>query len=508
MNENIEVTPSSGVNQAIIANADIAILPALPLPEIPKPKINRLQQQYDRLIEISLKRINAGEINTPIRYRKPIYFNPHYWSDHPELDRYADELKIWVRRISKKSRYSDAKLKNNIKVLCLNLIRASLLKTTLSISMNKNDYANPKRYTGTGVTYRYNPACISYTLLRDIIETLKRESRIKVTQGFYAHSKKEQYKNRRTKIKVTGFNPLNMVRNGVDIGRYPQTELIELKKNKELDPNKKKRFLDYKETDRTAAMRKQLRLYNALITDSDIELDVQSEYKCFIDYSDTTVKRVFNNGSFHQGGRFYSGWWQNIKSGSRQHLTINDNPTVELDFKALHPTMLYQQEGIILNPAVDDPYKLLAYDNHPQPKKLRKLIKDTVLTMFNASTDTEALRATLNAIREDRTQEPEDREYPDKEHEPIIKELMQHLRDKHQPIADYFCSGIGLKSQYKDSLIAEHIISTMTKQGKLVLCYHDGFRVEAHNEELLRQLMIEGYQRVMKTDAIPVIEND
>ena len=31
-----------------------------------------------------------------------------------------------------------------------------------------------------------------------------------------------------------------------------------------------------------------------------------------IDVTQKRLRRIFNNGSFQQGGRFYGGWWQNI----------------------------------------------------------------------------------------------------------------------------------------------------------------------------------------------------
>ena len=55
------------------------------------------------------------------------------------------------------------------------------------------------------------------------------------------------------------------------------------------------------------------------------------------------VTRVFNGGltgNWGLGGRFYRGWWQQIDKEDRSKIYINDQPTLEVDFKAFHPNLL------------------------------------------------------------------------------------------------------------------------------------------------------------------------
>ena len=60
-----------------------------------------------------------------------------------------------------------------------------------------------------------------------------------------------------------------------------------------------------------------------------------------IDLSARSLVRIFSNGSFKEGGRFYRGWWQNVPSEYRKHITIDMKRTVEYDFSQLNPHMLY-----------------------------------------------------------------------------------------------------------------------------------------------------------------------
>jgi hypothetical protein len=50
----------------------------------------------------------------------------------------------------------------------------------------------------------------------------------------------------------------------------------------------------------------------------------QDEDKEPIDLSKRTLTRMFTNGSFEEGGRFYRGWWQNVPSEYRKFITIDE----------------------------------------------------------------------------------------------------------------------------------------------------------------------------------------
>ena len=65
------------------------------------------------------------------------------------------------------------------------------------------------------------------------------------------------------------------------------------------------------------------------------------DQKLPIDFSRRTLVRIFSNGSFKEGGRFYRGWWQNVPSGYRKNITIDSKKTCEYDFSQLNPHMIY-----------------------------------------------------------------------------------------------------------------------------------------------------------------------
>ena len=103
-----------------------------------------------------------------------------------------------------------------------------------------------------------------------------------------------------------------------------------------------------------------------------------------------TLSRVFS-GSFHQGGRFYGGFWIGMKDKERVRLTVNGQEAIELDYKGIHPTLLYAEAGIAFD---GDPYDIPGY-----PTEFRKLIKIAFNTMVNAGDRKGAAWAVLQQAR-------------------------------------------------------------------------------------------------------------
>jgi hypothetical protein len=81
------------------------------------------------------------------------------------------------------------------------------------------------------------------------------------------------------------------------------------------------------------------------------------------------------------------------------------------------------------------------------------------------------------------------------------KELLRKFESVHCNISNYFCSGIGLKLQYRDSEIAECILKHYTRQGIPCLCVHDSFLVPVQYKEELKLVMNEAYKKHIGFDA-------
>ena len=195
---------------------------------------------------------------------------------------------------------------------------------------------------------------------------------------------------------------------------------------------------------------------------------------------DGYVHRVFNNGSFSMGGRFYGPEYQTIRKEYRSTIKINGNESAELDFSYLHFQMMYNLMGFQLS---WDPYLFAGND-----KKMRDLFKRASNIMINAPTRISAKKALTN--------------YLNKHHESIelirsynlsVNDIINKFIPVHEPIRNFFNSGFGLKLQNYDSQIANNILYHFTRQGIPCLVIHDSFIVEQKYRDELEAIMKECY---------------
>ena len=228
--------------------------------------------------------------------------------------------------------------------------------------------------------------------------------------------------------------------------------------------NGQRQDIDYQDTPKTEGYRDNLRKINQCflrhwadleIKDTDIDKlgSTISEHddKLPLDLSARTLVRIFSNGSFKHGGRFYRGWWQNVPSEYRKHITIDMKRTVEYDFSQLNPHMLYYAYNKELGS--EDAYDRVLDGGH------RDLVKAAFNAMVQAST---ILRNCPSGI------------------DPSIADMSWvELRDRiiaaHKPIEDLFFRGEGNLMQFEDSCICEGVMLHFAAIDAPALPVHDSF---------------------------------
>jgi hypothetical protein len=181
------------------------------------------------------------------------------------------------------------------------------------------------------------------------------------------------------------------------------------------------------------------------------------------------ITRIFNDGSYYRGGRYYS-TFQGFKSQLRLYLTINNEPVLEVDYRGLHPSLLYQRAG--LEEPTEDAYTI---DGYP-----RKLVKKAFNILINRKKPAPATKSLIFYLNKNK------KEYVDDKHPipPTIdtaycEALEKAIRDHHKPIEHFFCTGVGLELQNHDSLLCSHIFDYfLIKTDSIVLAVHDSFIVK------------------------------
>lgn len=197
----------------------------------------------------------------------------------------------------------------------------------------------------------------------------------------------------------------------------------------------------------------------------------------FIDESAIRLYRIFSEGSFKRGGRFYRGWWQQVPQRFRKYIHIDGQKTVELDYSRFHISILYAELGV-MPPA--DSYKI-------HSKVSEKITKYAINAMLNAK----------GIVKPHKDFDEEDCGIP-------WEGFIKLIEKKHKAIVEngYWNTGCGLTLQFKDSLIAEKILLHFAKKDIPCLPIHDSFIIAESFKGELKETMLREYQERFGTDIM------
>ncbi|MFZ4589418.1 MAG: hypothetical protein ACOYN6_00340 [Ignavibacteria bacterium] len=426
---------------------------------------------------------------------------------------------------------SDAKIKAFVDTVYddLNLGRLKVsAKKAVLLAFLMNLLISAK--TGIGVLYSRNsnwyqnmPAKYKYYFLTHhfvtkVADALLEKGYIKQVKGFW-----DMKLNFKDHTKIHPAKKLLDLYQNVDLSvienRLPPEEIQLRDTTIVIDTNKKTGeeterekdvMLDYMDNSNTEAMRAIVKEWNALryktlITiDAPIELYQQDnsrerlEYYCNLkmetDHVHLFVRpkggyRVFRE-IFEKFGRYSATTETLLKKQYRPYFKINNAPTVELDFQALHIRMLYNMENLDYQ---EDPYAIAAASFEDEKYRERGLFKGLGLMSINAKTKPGTVRALRDKLLEDEDK-PRDIPYED------ISKMLDHWLVVHKPISTYLCTNIGLSLMYYDSQIAEKVIKHFTDKGIMILCIHDSFIIDRVHEAELRTVMTAAYQFIMNNE--------
>ena len=223
--------------------------------------------------------------------------------------------------------------------------------------------------------------------------------------------------------------------------------------------------VDYEDDVATNDMRKDLCIINTCLTKHWPDLRIKDEdYSALqarllfddakqpVDFTQRILTRIFSNGRFDQGGRFYRAWWHNVPSEYRKFITIDGKLTCEYDYSQLNPHMACYLRGAELGS--EDAYSRVFDGEH------RPLVKEAFNAMMQASTP---LLRKPDGIDLSEV----DFDWPT---------LRKAVLEAHTPLADVFFQGHGNHLQFIDSCIAEKVMLQFVRSDdEPVLPVHDSF---------------------------------
>ena len=173
------------------------------------------------------------------------------------------------------------------------------------------------------------------------------------------------------------------------------------------------------------------------------------------------LTRIFSRGSMKLGGRFYRGWWQSLPSTHRPHIRIDGKKTVEVDYSGISLRIIYALAGQAFD-ANADPYDIGLPQWAGPSDSRRKSVKKIINALINDEDDVYSIpKKDLKLLKV------------------TDDEFRALLAKKHPLIQKELSSGIGLKTQYIDSQLAEAVMLDFWKEDIVVLPVHDSFIVPA-----------------------------
>ena len=409
------------------------------------------------------------------------------------LDFFYEEIKVEykIKRADHEKDY-----RHHIRVFVLDIFYANQIDPVLYItfSRDKNAYRPGTKYHRMRLSERISTNVVDYLRFNEYIEYVP---------GFYDRATGIS---RLPKFRATEkFRSLLQDDFKVEIGMYIW-DWDDTKPTVDLRDEDKKP-LPYEKTEVTIRMEEDLKLINRTLEKYPILLHITDEEywlmttkmkrdanKGVADFTRKFVKRVFNNGSWTQGGRFYGGWWQNIPRECRQFIRIGDKDVVECDYSGLHINILYAMEKEVVPPG--DVYSIPEYPT--KSKVFRDFVKQLLLTIVNCDDRDSARQAIHDAVHHKKTLKlPE--EIPSTKGDDIFP-LLEAFSKRHHRIKKDFCSGKGIDLQYKDSVLAEQVMVHFSQMGYPILPMHDSFILHHGLEEELKDCMNSAFRDMFGTD--------
>jgi len=274
-----------------------------------------------------------------------------------------------------------------------------------------------------------------------------------------------------------------------DMIKRADEELIVLRGRKSAEGYAYK--IDYRDSRELNAMRRNVDAINQRLSRTWIDLYISDETLLDlnqrmgsnesgpIDFHRKHLQRIFNNKKFLCGGRFYHGWWQEVPKEMREHIRINGESTVEIDFTGVHYCIFYRD---VPGGAPADPYRV--------PGVLTESDRNIAKKALNAMVNASSRKAAVGAVRRESQKWPLPKAYAN------AGQLVSALVEMHKPIAHLFFTGEGLAAQRIESQIAERILLRLAEDGIPVLPVHDSFVIAERHAARLCAEMLEAFEAI------------
>ena len=429
-------------------------------------------------------------------HSRPLDF--HTWSDHPEINILVD--KTWHAlgtyrqdSLTPKGNRKGTDPRRLLKVLLAHLYETFLDDPTLwtGVARSANAYVP---------TSRYNSLRISFKIVQ-LIDGLVELGYLEFTGG--SNNKADDgWSSFTSRVRPSHILKVEFGKcNAEPFDIYKHTSKIAVilsdfdtdiegklirRRGKRL-----RQLVEYEDTEETQRMELMLYAYNSLLHKTYIDIAtlekpyIERENKVgrqriAINQNNKFVSRIFSRGSWKNNGWFYGGFWQQLGKNLKKDIYLNDKPTVEVDYKGIHPSILSINKGKAFKGYELNEVILPGLNREQQTKALKLLI----LIALSASSEHQAYKA----YRASSNLHLNNRE--------LSKLINSFLELNPQFTGELFNDQI-VNLMYQDSLITEYVIKKFTYRNLPILTVHDSFIVQYDQVLTLKKYMSEASKAVL-----------
>jgi hypothetical protein len=423
-------------------------------------------------------------------------FDPYRWSTEPQVKAACTELQEILG-------LTDIRYVPYVRMVLLDLYcswRTDPLQF-ISYSRRKARYGKRSRYARIKV---------GMTCLLKLIDTMKRPE-----YGYIDHAVGVCYRDPVTNIPYVSYTSRMratrklirlLVKHRVKlhiISRHPNEAVIYLR-------NKEKEDVKFDSMPRDVERSEKVLIqYNNLLQKTYIDIDDefltaaeldkmkkwddQQSVEYSVDLSEKRVYRVFSNSNWNHNGRIFGAWWHSCPKQLRKYIILDGEPTVELDYSSIHILLLYAHLGTNFLDEGTDAYTVDGHD-------FRAAMKIVIMSAINAKPDiekdvageTKAVQAAWKTLITKCNSARKDNGINSHE---LLYTMLEALKERHKPIAEFLSSGKGIELMKQDSDIAIELIKQHTSMNVPILTVHDSFIVPMSFMPFTIDLMNQAYNK-------------
>ena len=246
-------------------------------------------------------------------------------------------------------------------------------------------------------------------------------------------------------------------------------------------------ILSIPDTGKIRTLRREVQRINRRLAEADISVLCEGDFWP-VDPTDRRLRRIFNNGSWMEGGRLFGGFWMNMPKRDRFRLIrIKGEPIVSADYKQLFPHLAYARANAAdrnVKPPDGDLYEMLG---HPECRAGWKKIVNTMLFAEKRL-----------AVWPEKTSHLMPKEMKPKDAYATVEQV-------HAQIAGLFWRGVGHHFMNTESRILVRALEALAKLGVVALPIHDAVIVAESAGDVAREVLQEEFE-LATGQKVPMVE--